>query len=82
MHSQKEIEKEAFKKLNQLPGSELKDWTEVEVEVYLPTENKEGRYTVFFERAHTGDKDNWTVRNIVRPDQLQKPQSKEDGKVE
>lgn len=72
----------AREKLNAMPGNELKDLTEAEVQVHLPKGTQQHTFTVFFERANQGEHDQWSVRNIVRPDELQTPQSKDPGKLE
>lgn len=72
----------ACQKLYAMPSSALKDLTEVEIEVHFPEGTQENTFTVFFERATTEKKDPWSARNIVRPDQLQRPQGKDPGKIE
>lgn len=83
MHSDEAIKKKAYQKLESLDQAELKDVQEIDFEVYFMTEDdQERRYTVFFERGFVEGKEGWVVRNIVRPDKLEKPEKKDRGKIE
>lgn len=82
MRDDQTIIEAACKKLNAMPGSALKDLTEIEIQVHLPEHTQEQTFTVFFERSGTDQEDQWSARNIVRPDQLQSPQGKDPEKLE
>jgi len=83
MHTDEEIKRKAFEQLEKRTAVELEDVNEIDFEVYF--ENPDGeteRYTVFFERGFVDGKEGWVIRHIIRPDELQKPENKEDGKIE
>jgi len=83
MHDDKKIEEKAFEHLKSLSDSELEGINEIDFEIHL--QNPDGtteRFTVFLERGFVDGKEGWTIRNIIRPDDLEKPENKEDGKIE
>jgi len=83
MHTDKEIKDKAFAQLEKIDSIDLKQLNEIDFEVsFRNLDGSEERFAVFLERGFVDDKEGWIVRNIVYPDKLQKPEHKEDGKIE
>jgi|GEM_PF-1021019 len=85
MHSDDEIKAEAYRRLTSLSEGELENIAELSMEIKIPAASgRMHRYTVFFERAVGVDmtmekeKREWQVRNIIRPDNLEDPQPKQN----
>ena len=83
MQDEKKIREKALEHLQSLSETELDGLHEIDFEIHL--QNEKGateRYTVFLERGSVDGKQDWMVRNIIQPDALEKPENKEDGKIE
>lgn len=73
MHSDKEIKEWVCTHLDELIDEHcLPGENEFDAEVIIPDrEGQKHHYTVFLELSSLEDKQEWLVRNIVRPEQLQ-----------
>ncbi|MCL4639069.1 MULTISPECIES: hypothetical protein [Olivibacter] len=73
MHTDKEIKDWVCSHIHQLI-QENEASSETEFKTSVDIEGEDGRvhtYTVFLERSNINDREEWIVRNIVRPEQLQ-----------
>ena len=83
MRTDEEIKRKAFEELAKLNEAELEAVNEIDFEIHF--QNPDGvpeRYTVFFERGTTDGKEGWILRNIISPDDLERPSTKDRGKIE
>lgn len=73
MHTDKEIKDWVGTHIHQLiQENEASDETEFKANIDIEdTDGLSHSYTVFLERSGGGEKEEWVVRNIVRPEELQ-----------
>lgn len=73
MHTDKEIKEWVCAHISQLlEENKDSDETEFNASITIPDEHGvEHPYTVFLEQSELDGKEEWIVRNIVRPEQLQ-----------
>ena len=83
MRTDEEIKTKAFEELSKLNHAELEAVNEIDFEIHF--QNPDGvseRHTVFFERGSTDGKEGWILRNVISPDELERPSKKDRGKIE
>jgi len=83
MHTDEEIKDKALEELEKINPVDLEQINEIDFEVgFQNLDGSTERFTVFLERGFVEGKEGWIVRNVIYPDKLQKPEHKEDGKIE